>query len=170
MLKEIEKQKIIFEGRVPPKNRFIQLLYLMEWPLATGFGSRLVCRYLKNCKNISFIPGFRTLYNNIYADNAFFCDRFFLDYAPIYIGNNAKFSFQNMIITSMHDLEKFDRIIAAPVYIGNNVWITSRCLVLPGVKIGDNSVIGAGSVVTTDIPANVFAAGNPARIIHPVKR
>jgi len=45
------------------------------------------------------------------------------------------------------------------------LWITSRCIILPGVTIGDNSVIGAGSVVAKDIPANCFAAGNPAKII-----
>jgi maltose O-acetyltransferase len=71
-----------------------------------------------------------------------------------------------MVITSEHDRTNFDRVIAKPVYIGKNVWITSRCTILGGVTIGDNSVIGAGSVVTKDIPANCFAAGNPAK---PVK-
>ena len=54
---------------------------------------------------------------------------------------------------------------ALPVKIGDKVWIGGVSRILPGVTIGDNSVIGAGSVVTKDIPANVVAAGNPCRII-----
>ena len=53
-----------------------------------------------------------------------------------------------------------------PVVIGSNVWIGTRCVILPGVHIGDNVVVGAGSVVTKDIPSNVVAAGNPAKVVH----
>lgn len=56
----------------------------------------------------------------------------------------------------------------APVVIGDNVWIGSRVLILRGVSIGDNSVIGAGSTVTKSIPANCLAAGSPARVIRPI--
>jgi len=49
--------------------------------------------------------------------------------------------------------------------IGKNVWITHGCIILGGISIGDNSVIGAGSVVVNDIPPNVLAAGNPCRVI-----
>lgn len=52
-----------------------------------------------------------------------------------------------------------------PVVLGNNVWLGARVMVCKGVTIGDNSVIGAGAVVTSDIPANVVAAGNPARVV-----
>jgi acetyltransferase-like isoleucine patch superfamily enzyme len=52
-----------------------------------------------------------------------------------------------------------------PVILGNNVWLGARVMVNKGVTIGDNSVIGAGSVVTSNIPANVVAAGNPARVV-----
>lgn len=55
---------------------------------------------------------------------------------------------------------------SAPVIIGNNVWLGSRVMVLKGVTIGDNSVVGAMSVVTKSIPANCVAAGNPARVIR----
>lgn len=54
---------------------------------------------------------------------------------------------------------------AKPIKVGNNVWIGGNVVVLPGVTIGDNSVIGAGSVVTKDIPSNVVAVGNPCKVI-----
>lgn len=55
-----------------------------------------------------------------------------------------------------------------PIHIGNNVWLGAGVIVLPGVTIGDNSVVGAGSVVTKDIPANVVAVGNPCRILREI--
>ena len=66
------------------------------------------------------------------------------------------------------DVEKRNKGLeyAKPIEVGNNVWIGGNVVVLPGVKIGDNVVIGAGSIVTKDIPSNVVAYGNPCR---PVK-
>jgi maltose O-acetyltransferase len=55
-----------------------------------------------------------------------------------------------------------------PVTIGNNVWLGGSVTITPGVTIGDNSIIGAGSVVTKDIPANVIAVGNPCRVVKPI--
>ena len=55
-----------------------------------------------------------------------------------------------------------------PVHIGTNCWLGAGTLVMPGVTIGDNTVIGAGSVVTRDIPANVVAVGNPCRVLRPI--
>lgn len=93
---------------------------------------------------------------------------FVIAYAPIKIGAGSMFSFNNTIITSTHDYQDFNTVKAFPVVIGKNVWITSNVTILPGVHIGDNSIIGAGSVVTKDIPSNVFAAGNPARVIKSI--
>ncbi|XXU96091.1 DapH/DapD/GlmU-related protein [Sorangium sp. So ce1153] len=53
-----------------------------------------------------------------------------------------------------------------PITIGNNVWLGPMVIVLPGVTIGDNTVVGAGDVVTRDLPADVLAVGNPARVIR----
>ena len=57
---------------------------------------------------------------------------------------------------------------AKPVNIGHNVWLGGHCVICPGVTVGDNSVIGAGSVVVRDIPANHVAVGNPCRVIREV--
>ena len=56
----------------------------------------------------------------------------------------------------------------APVHIGKNCWLSAGVIVVPGVTIGDNTVVGAGSVVTKDLPANVVAAGNPCRVLRPI--
>ena len=55
-----------------------------------------------------------------------------------------------------------------PIHIGRNCWLGSGVIVVPGVTIGDNTVIGAGSVVTKDIPANVVAVGSPCRVLRPI--
>ena len=57
---------------------------------------------------------------------------------------------------------------AKPITVGNNVWFGGNVIVLPGVTIGDNTIIGAGSVVTKDIPANVIAVGNPCKVIKSI--
>lgn len=89
----------------------------------------------------------------------------------IHIGNNCMLA-ANVSITDSDWHGVYNRIrpfrCTAPVTLGNNVWIGERTLVLKGVHIGDNSIIGAGSVVTKNIPANVIAAGNPARVIKAI--
>ena len=74
--------------------------------------------------------------------------------------------------TAGHALDAEQRILgleyAYPITIGNNVWIGAQVCVLPGVTIGDNTIIGAGSVVTKSIPANVLAVGNPCRVLRTI--
>ena len=73
-------------------------------------------------------------------------------------------------MTLNHDMNPYKRadIHPKPIHIGKRVWIGSGAIVLPGVTIGDNSVIGAGSVVTKDIPDNVLAFGNPCKVIKKI--
>ena len=92
-----------------------------------------------------------------------------LDEARVEIGDNAFIGPNVSIFTACHplDAEARNKFVewAEPVKIGDSVWIGGCAVILPGVTIGDNVVIGAGSVVTKDIPSNVVVAGNPAKII-----
>ncbi len=93
-----------------------------------------------------------------------------LDCAPIEIGAGALFGPAVQVYAATHPIEPEARAAgpeyALPVSIGANTWIGGAAVILPGVTIGDNSVVGAGSVVTRDVPANVVAAGNPCRVIR----
>ena len=111
---------------------------------------------------------------NIYLGQNFFANFgcVILDEAPVRFGDNVLLAPNVSIYTAGHpfDLEQRNAAIeyALPVTIGNNVWIGGNVTIVPGVSIGDNSVIGAGSVVTKDIPSNVVAVGNPCRVIKKI--
>lgn len=95
-----------------------------------------------------------------------------LDEAIVTIGDNVFIGPNCGIYTINHALLPDQRnagvMKAAPVTIGNDVWLAADVKVLPGVTIGDGAVIGAGSVVTRDIPPRVLAAGNPCRVIREI--
>jgi len=83
----------------------------------------------------------------------------------IEIGDNVRVAPGVHIISQNHDLSNYDKHIPTrPINIGSNVWIGSHAVILPGVHIGDNVVIGAGSIVTKDIPPNSIAFGNPCKV------
>jgi maltose O-acetyltransferase len=93
-----------------------------------------------------------------------------LDVARITIGDDVQLGPNVQLLTPTHSVEgglrraKWEA--AEPISIGDNVWLGGGVIVLPGVTIGRNSVMGAGAVVTRDLPANVVAVGNPARIVR----
>jgi maltose O-acetyltransferase len=93
-----------------------------------------------------------------------------LDCAPVTIGDNVFIAPNVVISTATHPVEALVRNsgleYAKPIRIGNNVWIGASVTILPGVDIGDNVTIGAGSVVTRSIPDNCVAVGNPCRVIR----
>lgn len=93
-----------------------------------------------------------------------------LDCAEVHIGNFVMFGPNVQVYTAYHPLLASERIkgpeLAAPIHIKDNVWVGGGAIICKGVTIGENTTIGAGSVVTKDIPANVFAAGNPCRVIR----
>jgi len=94
-----------------------------------------------------------------------------LDVCPIKIGDFTLFGPSVQILTPVHPLEaglRRKQEYGKPIEIGSDVWVGGGALILPGVRIGSKTVIGAGSVVTRDVPAGVFAAGNPCRVIREI--
>ena len=102
----------------------------------------------------------------------------FVDNNIIEIGDNVLIASNVQLYTATHSTKVYERIVedwdkgmeicktyALPIKIGNGVWIGGGAIILPGVTIGENSVIGAGSIVTHSIPDNCIAVGNPCRVI-----
>ncbi len=96
-----------------------------------------------------------------------------LDPAPIRIGHDVLFGPAVQVYTATHPTDHTVRRqgleSALPIEIGNDIWIGGGAIILPGVRIGDHSIIGAGSVVTRSIPAGVLAVGNPCRVLRSLR-
>lgn len=97
-----------------------------------------------------------------------------LDVCRVKIGSHTMFGPNVQVYTATHPLNWKERSsgreLGKPITIGAYVWLGGGAIICPGVSIGDRSVIGAGSVVTKDIPADVFAAGNPCRVIKKIEK
>jgi len=126
-------------------------------------------------KNPIINPNFRCEFGrNIYLGDNFFAnyDCVILDGAKVTIGNRVLFGPKVGLYTSNHLFDGRERelggCIAKPITIGNRCWLAADVTVLPGVTIGNDVIIGAGSVVTKDIPDNVIAAGSPCKVIRPI--
>ena len=94
-----------------------------------------------------------------------------LDVCSVRIGDFTLFGPAVQIYTPMHPLDaelRRKQEFGKPIEIGSDVWVGGGALILPGVRVGSRTVIGAGSVVTRDIPDGVFAAGNPCRVIREI--
>ncbi len=124
-------------------------------------------------KNVQIQPPFYCDYgyNIEMGDEVFFnFNCVVLDVAPVKIGSRVLFGPNVQIYTATHPLNHRERAAGLesgqPITIGDDVWIGGSAIINPGVEIGDHTVIGAGSVVTKNIPAGVFAAGNPCKIIR----
>lgn len=154
-----------------------------------------VCRVFNSGVNLSDadLDGLLSILGSsgegVYIESPFFCDYGYnislgdkvyfnfnvaiLDCAEIVIGNFVKFGPGVQVYTATHSLDPIGRArgdeFALPVVVEENAWIGGSAIILPGVHIGKNSVIGAGSVVIRDIPSDVVAAGNPARVIRKVR-
>ena len=95
-----------------------------------------------------------------------------LDVCTVKIGDFSLFGPAVQIYTPMHPFNAEQRRreeFGKPVTIGEDVWVGGGAIILPGVTIGSRSVIGAGSIVTRDVPDDVFAAGNPCRVIREIR-
>ena len=131
---------------------------------------------------------FRKVGKNVFIEPDFICemgnnisignDVFFnfgciiFDMGEVTIGNNVMFGPRVGIYTTNHAFDPDERIrnvvVSKPVTIGDRVWIAADVKILQGVNIGKDSIIGAGSVVTHDIPEGVIAAGSPCRVIRKI--
>lgn len=112
-------------------------------------------------KNVYFGDGVYANFNLVLVDDA-----------EIHVGNYVMMGPNVVICAATHPISPEIRKKTAqynlPVRIEDNVWLGANCIILPGVTIGENSVIGAGSIVTKDIPANVVAVGSPCRVLREI--
>lgn len=160
-------------------NQDYNRLYEDETDERNAILDKILGRRGKNC----FLQGPITFHYGVHTflgDNCFINFNFTVqDDAEVHIGDNCNFGPNVTIVTPMHPMlpEERKAILCAdgvvrrlcwakPVNIGNDCWFGANVTVCPGVTVGNNCVIGAGSVVTHDIPDNTFAAGVPCRVIR----
>jgi maltose O-acetyltransferase len=97
-----------------------------------------------------------------------------LDVNEVHLGDNVFFGPGVQVLTATHPLVAAERIrgpeLGYPIRIGRNVWIGGGAIICPGVTIGDDTTIGAGSVVVRDVPAGVLAVGNPCRVVRALEQ
>jgi maltose O-acetyltransferase len=115
-----------------------------------------------------------------YGKNTYIGDHAYLNFSCVIIDNNevhlgdhAMIGPAVQIYTAAHPLEAEPRVqgweVAKPVRLEDNVWVGGGAILLPGVTVGRNAVVGAGAVVTKDVPSNTVVAGNPARVIREIE-
>lgn len=147
--------------------------YNRIYPEMVGHKRDMAVRILGKTKNLFYIesPFFCDYGYNIEIGENFYSNHnlVILDAGKVIFGDNVFVGPNCGFYTTCHPLSSESRInglaYACPITVGDNVWIGGNVTVLPGINIGKNSVIGAGSVVTKDIPDSVLAYGNPCRIV-----
>lgn len=190
-----EKEKMLAGKIYNPSDKELASLRLQAHKLSKMYNDtfedeeekreQILKELVPNRKKGAFLQGpvqfdygvFTSIGKNFYANFNFTV----LDCCPVKIGDNVMIGPNVSIMTPVHPLRYQDRNMkekadgtlyddeyAKPITIGNNCWIASCVTVTGGVTIGDGCVIGAGSIVTRDIPANSFAAGNPCRVIREI--
>jgi len=146
-------------GRLPwPYNKFAELTK-----------QKIISR-LNNFEKVNFNYDFYCAFGNLIGKDVWFTNTYILDYAPVYFGEHITIGPDVKIITSWHELDNLNIVKAKPIIIEDNVWITMNAIILPGVVIGKNSIVGAGAVVTKSVPANSLIAGNPAKVVKYLSR
>ena len=153
----VERYNATPHSRSDERNRLLRELF-------GGVGERVVVRSPFHCDYGTHISiGAGTFVNY---------DCVFLDVAEIRLGEACQVAPKVQLLTADHPVDPQPRRdgweSGAPVVLGDNVWLGGGAIVCPGVTIGDNSVVGAGAVVTRDLPANVVAAGVPARVLREI--
>ena len=164
----------LFKRRVEAKKLFKEYNKTSDEDVALR--DELLNKLFKNIgKNCWIEPDFRCEFgkNIILEDNIYInfgC--IILDCAEVRIESNTLLGPNVGIYAVNHSIDPKERInggcFGKPVHIGKNVWIGGDAKILAGVTIGDNSIIGTGSIVTKDIPSNVIAVGNPCKVIREI--
>lgn len=148
-VKDSEKKKALMKKMFLSCGEHVHI----EAPLRANWGGR-----------------FLTIGNGVYVN----FNLTLVDDTYITIGDHTMIGPNVTIATANHpedpEVRKTGYQYNLPVTIGKNVWIGSGAIILPGVTIGDDSIIGAGSVVTRDIPSGVVAVGNPCKVLRKVKK
>lgn len=147
-------------------------------PADENYRQEILSQLLGSCENPLIEPNIRVDYGyNIFLGKNFYAnfDCCFLDVVAIRIGDNCMFGPCVHIYTASHPTDPIRRCeyleeFGVPVTIGNNVWVGGHVTILPGINIGDNTVIGSGSVVTKNMPANAVVGGNPAKVIRYINK
>lgn len=164
----------LFERRVAAKKLF--RAYNKTDDDETELRAELMQQLFKKVgKNVWIEPDFRcefgkniTIEDDVYIN--FGC--VILDCAEITIGSHTLLGPNIGLYAANHSTDATERInggcYGKPIHIGKNVWLGGDVKVLPGVSIGDNTIIGTGSIVTKNIPANVIAVGNPCKVIRAI--
>lgn len=159
----LENKKRIYEFNNLPPDRFEEKNELIKNILGKT-GEHIIVEQPFRCdygKNIEIGENFFANYNLV-----------ILDVGKVKIGDNVQFAPNVAIYTAGHPVHPDSRNsgyeYGIDITIGDNVWLGGNVVVLPGVNIGNNVVVGAGSVVTKDLPDNVIAVGNPCRIIREI--
>jgi maltose O-acetyltransferase len=126
-------------------------------------------------EGVVVVPAFRCDYGtNITIGDGTFVnfDCVMLDIAPIALGSTCWLATQVQLLAATHPIDPIPRRdgweYGAPITIADNVWLGGGVIVCPGVSIGEDTVVGAGAVVTRDLPAGVVAYGNPARVVREI--
>lgn len=183
-----EKEKML-EGLIYNANNDSQLIaerlackelchdYNNIRPKDSEMRRSLIRKILGSVKNDFLIeqPFFCDYGYNIHIGDNFYANYnlTILDEAPVIFGDNVFVAPNCGFYTAGHPISAYERNkgleYARPIKIGNNVWIGANVCVLPGVTIGNSCIIGAGSVVTKDIPPHSVAVGNPCKIIKSIK-
>ncbi|MDR1305661.1 MAG: sugar O-acetyltransferase [Verrucomicrobiales bacterium] len=164
MGRQLEYQELLYDyNATRPTERDQRQRLLRKMFAEIGDGCHLETPLHANwgCRNVHFGRG-------IYCN----ANLTLVDDAEIFVGDYCMFAPNVVIATSGHPilpvLRENHYVYNLPVRIGRNVWVGSGVQILPGVTIGDNTVIGAGSVVTSDLPANVVAFGAPCRVARDI--
>lgn len=166
----------LFQRRIAAKKLF--RAYNRTEDEQTETRQKLMSALFKSVgKNVWIEPDFRCEFGkNILIEDHVYINFgcVILDCAEVSIGANTLIGPNLGIYAPNHAIDAEERIkggcIAAPVHIGRNVWLGGDVKILGGITIGDNAIVGTGSIVTKDIPANVIAVGNPCRVLRQITK